>query len=205
MSKSKRQPQMGIIIGSPGTGKSTLLKEIADKIPGRKLIVTYDGQASIWRQVKTLDINDKKTVKEWKSGYRHTYASWYDLTKRKTDLFTHIHNNLEDVAIIFDDCREYMPAAIDDDRKLRQILIKRRHLGYDMFFIVHSPDEVPPRLWGYYNFAVVLPCDSIINTSRIRLSSAKLVAAAQEKVNANRRLAEKANKSVFGIYEVVKW
>jgi len=42
----------------------------------------------------------------------------------------------------------------------------------DMIFVVHSPSDVPPRLWGFASTAWIGATDALVNRSQVKTHSA---------------------------------
>ena len=71
----------------------------------------------------------------------------------------------------------------------------------DLFFVCHTPTDVPPRIWGFYSTAWVGATDALFPQSRIVTDSAEKIIVAQQKVNEEFRKAKAAdNGGLYGIF-----
>ena len=68
-------------------------------------------------------------------------------------------------------------------RGIRQLLLDFRHRMLDLFFVVHTPSDVPPRVWGFTSTVFVGATDSLVNKSQIKTDSADQIIKAQREIN----------------------
>lgn len=198
-----RDAQVTCIFGKNGTGKSTLVKNIADRIGGKVLICTYAGMPKIWRGVPILDATKRDQWQQWESGMKQVIVSRTDHPTKSTQnyIFEHIYRNFKGGTIIFDDCREYITDKITNHPFLKKILSSFRHRELDLFFVMHSPADVPRQVWIYNSTTFVGHTDQLINTSHIRTSSAQMIERAQKKIAPEfRRRKAKNNGSHYGLF-----
>ena len=71
--------------------------------------------------------------------------------------------------ILFDDCKQYIDNNYEKNKPLKSIVINHRHKAIDIIFIAHTPEEIPPRLWGYIKFAFIGVVNTSIQKNRIRV------------------------------------
>ncbi len=193
-----RDAQVAIIFGRNGTGKSTFVQKLVKKISSRALVVTFAGLPKIWRQYKTIDVADASAFK-WKKGIRQ--AQW---VRHEEDTAKYIYKNFRSGIVIFDDCREYIPDRINQNPWLKRLLSSFRHKEIDLFFIAHSPSDIPPQIW-MYNSAVFVGSTDALLPNRIKIGSAPRILEAQKRVNQKFLAAEaKKNGSHYGIFELVR-
>ena len=201
----QRDAQITIILGRNGTGKSTLCHQIIEAIGTRALAVTYNGMPKIWRPYPEINITNAKTMNNFTEGMRQVIAGRYERSATKNDVFQHIYNNYKGGNIIWDDCRGYINSAVDSNKFFRQLLLDFRHRMLDQFFVVHSPSDVPPRLWGFASTVWVGATDSLVNKSQVKTHSAEQVIAIQHQVNeAYRKAKSKGDNSHYGIFKRVQ-
>ena len=199
-----RDAQVTIIVGRNGTGKSTFCEKIVKSINQRTLAVTYNGMPKIWRPYKEVDIRKPKAM-EFKKGIRQVVAARYEESAKKNKVFEHIYTNFRNGVIIWDDCRGYIDASVDRDRYFRQLILDFRHKMLDMIFVVHSPSDVPPRLWGFASTAFIGATDALVNRSQVKTHSAERIIEVQQRVNeAFREAKERGDNSHYGIFKMVR-
>lgn len=199
-----RDAQITIIIGRNGTGKSTFCEQIIKKIKGRALVCTYNGAPKIWRPYKEADITSAKKM-NFKLGIRQVIAGRYEVSRNQNDTFKYIYKNFRNGMVIFDDARGYIGSNVDNDKYFRHLLLDFRHRMLDIFFVVHTPSDVPPRVWGFTSTVFVGATDSLVNKSQIKTDSADRVIAAQREVNELYRKAKaKGDNSHYGLFKMVQ-
>ena len=199
-----RDAQVTIIVGRNGTGKSTFCEKIIKAINQRALVVTYNGMPKIWRPYKEVDVRKPKAM-AFKKGIRQVVAARYEESAKKNHVFQHIYTNFRNGIIIWDDCRGYIDASVDRDRYFRQLMLDFRYKMLDMVFVVHSPSDVPPRLWGFTTTAWIGATDALVNRSQVKTHSAGRIIAAQEEVNELFRKAKaRGDGSHYGLFKMVQ-
>lgn len=194
---------MTIIIGRNGTGKSTFCEKIIKSAYKRALVITYNGAPEIWRTLPVIDIADPEQCK-FESGMRHVVAARYEESRQKNTIYEHIYKNWGRSGggpVIFDDCRGYIGANVDSDSYFRRLLLDFRHLRIDPYFVVHTPSDVPPRVWGFASTVFVGATDSLASRKQISTDSLNAVVAAQVRVNEAFRKAKALNNySHYGLF-----
>ena len=200
----ERDAQITIILGRNGTGKSTFCEQIINAMGTRALAVTYNGMPKIWRPYPEVNIKNAKAM-QFKKGIRQVIAGRYEVSANKNDVFQHIYTNYKGGAIIWDDCRGYINSSVDSNKYFRQLLLDFRHRMLDQFFVVHSPSDVPPRLWGFASTAWIGATDALVNKSQVKTHSAERIIAVQHQVNeAYRKAKAKGDNSHYGIFKRVQ-
>ena len=145
-----RQSLFFIIVGTNGTGKTTLLNKLIGESGRKALIVEPDGFE--WRDVKEIDISQ---VGEFSAGFGKVVAPDTE------DLEELIY--FQNGSLVLDDCRYYLKSRMEE--AIRKILIRRRHNSIDVFAVAHGLSEVPA---SFYTFATHLICFKT-NDSLVRL------------------------------------
>jgi hypothetical protein len=202
--KQHREAEITIIIGRNGTGKSTFCEKIIKGMGQRALAVTYNGMPKIWRPYREANIRNAKEM-AFKKGIRQVIAARYEESRHKNDVFEHIYRNYHDGIIVWDDCRGYIHSAVDNNQYFRQLLLDFRHRMLDMIFVVHSPADVPPRVWGFASTIWVGATDALVNKSQVRTASADRIIQVQEKVNRDFLSAKGRNDgSHYGLFKMVR-
>lgn len=193
-----RDSQISIVMGSTGTGKSYLTNQVLKKIGYKKvLIITMTGMPKIWREHKEIDASKKESYNF--TGFRQIMYARHD---KKT--FDYIHKYFRNGVLVLDDCRNYLPAALDHLQALRNIVIDHRHLMTDMFFICHAPSDVPPKIWAFARTYFIGATQSLIPKS-MGLEAKEEILAAQREVNKAFKAARARNDgSHYGIFKVIQ-
>lgn len=127
----QRAAKLTIIIGTNGTGKTTLLRTIINRSAQRALIVTPD--AAEWLEYAENDLATPDKV-NFTGINRHIFNPYAD-SLSKIGFFSR-------GILVFDDCRSYLKAATDE--VVHDILIRRRQRMIDVFAVGHGFNEVPP-------------------------------------------------------------
>ena len=199
----ERDAQITIIIGRNGTGKSTFCESIIKKIKSRALVCTYNGMPKIWRPYAEVDITSAQKM-QFKKGIRQVISGRYEVSRNQNDTFKYIYKNYRNGLVIFDDARGYIGSNVDNDRYFRQLLLDFRHRMLDLFFVVHTPSDVPPRVWGFTSTVFVGATDSLVNKSQIKTDSADRIIEAQREINGLYREAKRReDSSHYGLFKVV--
>lgn len=131
--KRVRQVLFFIIVGTNGTGKTTLTKQLINT--RKTLVVDPDGLE--WASLPTIDIQEITLLKEQKHA-RIIAPEYKDIV----ELVNYRNGNL-----VLDDCRYYVRSRIEEG--VRQLLVRRRQKNVDIFAVAHSLNEVPPTFWTF--------------------------------------------------------
>jgi len=124
-----------IVVGTNGTGKTTIVNRLIDEVGRRVLVVDPDGLE--WHRLATIDSEKCSKIKKGKRA-RIVAPTPEDL-----------HNIVlfSDGSLVLDDCRYYVKSRIAES--LRQIFVRRRQRAIDIFAVAHSLNEVPPTFWTF--------------------------------------------------------
>jgi ABC-type Mn2+/Zn2+ transport system ATPase subunit len=166
-----RQSLFFIIVGTNGTGKTTLLNKLINEKGGKSLVIDPDGLE--WQHVE--EIHPEQTG-ELKSGQAKILAP----TREDLEHLLEFQNG----TLVLDDCRFYLNSRMDES--IRRILIRRRHNSIDVFAVAHGLSEVPA---SFYTFATHLVCFKT-NDSLVRLRNS----TDKEKINRLRLAIDEVNK-----------
>ena len=145
-----RESLFFIIVGTNGTGKTTLLNKLIGETGRKTLIVEPDGFE--WKDVKEIDISQ---CGEFSSGYGKVVAPD---TEDLEELI-----QFQNGSLVLDDCRYYLRSRMEE--AIRRILIRRRQNQIDVYAVAHGLSEVPA---SFYTFATHLICFKT-NDSLVRL------------------------------------
>ncbi|PHN06153.1 ATP-binding protein [Flavilitoribacter nigricans] len=192
-----RQSQVTIILGKNGTGKSTLVEKIIKGVGGRTIAVTMNGIPEIWEPYPIIDPARKDSWK-FEKGIRQVVYMQHE-----KETFRHIYWHFRKGNLVLDDCRSYISSNIDHDKYLKRLLIDFRHLMLDVYFIAHSPTQLPKQVWTFYSNAFIGATDALLNTKEI--DSYQRIIEAQRAVNREFREAQQRNDgSQYGIFRLVQ-
>ena len=168
---STRQSLFFIIVGTNGTGKTTLLNKLITEKGGKSLIADPDGME--WSHVEEIPA---EKCGELKSGQARILAPIPD------DLEHLI--NFQNGSLVLDDCRFYLKPRMEES--IRRILIRRRQNSIDIFAVAHGLTDVPA---SFYTFATHLICFKT-NDSLVRLRNS----TDKEKIHRLRSAIDKVNQ-----------
>lgn len=206
-----RDCNLTIIFGRNGTGKSTFARQRIEQSGRRGLVVSYNNKHKIWQDLPKVWPHRKETL-NYKTGLRHTTASKYEsktktnrLEPNKNRVFEYIDKNFRNGVVLFDDCKEYTPNAVHLNIHLKSLLIDFRPNMVDIFFVAHSPLDVPKKAWQHASYVYAGATDSIMDSSYYRSTNARLIREAQERVNKLfKSRKRRGDKSHYGLFELVE-
>tara|TARA_R100000664_G_scaffold32108_1_gene46528 strand:+ start:1670 stop:2221 length:552 start_codon:yes stop_codon:yes gene_type:complete len=135
-----RQSLFFIIVGTNGTGKTTLLNKLINEKGGKSLVIDPDGME--WQHIE--EIPPEKAGENF-SGQAKILAP----TSEDLEHLLEFQNG----SLVLDDCRFYLKSRMEES--IRRILIRRRHNSVDVFAVAHGLTEVPA---SFYTFATHLIC-----------------------------------------------
>ena len=145
-----RQSLFFIIVGTNGTGKTTLLNKLISEKGGKSLVIDPDGLE--WQHIEEIQ---PEKARELKSGQAKILAPTIEDLEELIDF--------QNGSLVLDDCRFYLKSRMEES--IRRILIRRRHNAIDVFAVAHGLSEVPA---SFYTFATHLICFKT-NDSLVRL------------------------------------
>jgi len=131
-----RKTKLIIILGTNGTGKTTLIEKFVNAELDRVLVVTPDDRD--WLHIPNI-YNIDIAKFDYIGARRRIWQS-------KTDLSI-ISGKFRNGLIVFDDCRSYFKANLDIE--LHSLLIRRRQKQNDIIVAAHGFSEVPPKFFTF--------------------------------------------------------
>ncbi len=149
MEQKTRAAMLTIVLGFNGTGKTTLLKQILQDSGQRALVITPDCVE--WTEYPENELNTKKDYL-FTGINRHIFNP--ETTLKRVLLF-------KKGIILFDDCRAYFQDATAPE--VRQLLIRRRQYGVDIFAVGHGFTQVPPVFFTFANTYILFKTVDNIN------------------------------------------
>jgi ubiquinone biosynthesis protein COQ9 len=147
---SYRESLFFIIVGTNGTGKTTLLNKLISQTNRKALILDPDGRE--WDEIQEIE---PEQAGELKKGYGRILAPSSDDLEKLIEF--------KNGSLVLDDCRFYLRTRMEES--IRRVLIRRRQNSNDIFAVAHGLTEVPA---SFYTFATHLVCFKT-NDSLIRL------------------------------------
>lgn len=173
MTTEERTAKLTILLGTNGTGKTTLLQRILAGSRQKSLVITPDDIE--WRQCGeplALATPDDFTF----SGIRRHI---FDPARRggTLDRLEYFRRGV----LVFDDCRAYLHAATDE--RIRQLIIRRRQRMVDVFAVGHGFNEVPPVFFTFASEIILFRTTDNIARRRNCLKDYDRTLEAQTRVN----------------------
>ena len=166
-----RLAELNIILGSNGTGKTTLLRSILQKSNQKMLIITPDDIE--WTDYEAVDLTKPEDF-VYQGIRRHVFIPGKNGTLKKLEYF-------KKGILVFDDCRSYFPAKTPPE--LHQLLIRRRQRVVDIFAVGHGFTEVPPVFFTFANGIFLFRTTDNIIRRKDCLKDFDKTAGAQVRVN----------------------
>lgn len=138
-----------VIVGTNGTGKTTLLRQILENSGQRALVITPDD-------VEWTDCPENEL--RCKSDYVFTGIQRHIFEPKHTlNAITYFRKGI----IVFDDCRSYLSDKTDDS--FRSMFIRKRQRELDIFAVAHGFNQIPPVFFTFANeYFVFHSTDNIV-------------------------------------------
>lgn len=147
-----RERQFNIIVGAPGSGKSTFTANVCNKLPENviiyKHIANIDDKAFAAFPVKTMD--------NWRQGAKPGHPVKCKFAGQESDyrpFLQWVKNNYRNGALIIDDC-----TIFERDRltlEMNHLVTMRRHYGIDIYLIYHGLSLLPIEQFIFLNKLVI--------------------------------------------------
>ncbi len=122
-----------MLLGIPGTGKTTLIKQIIKRTKRERIIiVTADGiQWEQYKELKLQEFNKFKGVR--KVFYNKSLFQYFDNQK------------LRDCILILDDFRGLKVRSTKEKDALETMILRRRHRMLEIIIAAHGFTQIKPR------------------------------------------------------------
>lgn len=170
--KNERAAKLTIILGTNGTGKTTLLENILLSSEQKALVVTPDDIE--WQKYETVELNSP-------SDFNYTGIRRHIFNPAKKGGTLDRLEYFKRGILVFDDCRAYLQSSTDD--YIRQLIIRRRQRMVDVFAVGHGFNEVPPVFFTFASDIILFrTVDNVVRRKNC-LKDFERMAQAQERVN----------------------
>lgn len=172
MPDTPRKAQLNIVVGAPGTGKSTFIRqEVVEKRP-KVLVVTPD--TSEWRQLP--EVHNKQEIYSLTGKARYVCAS-------KKDFIENVVGKFYGGVLVMDDAMSYLDFQTEDT--MRYLQIRRRQLGIDIYFVGHGLTQIPPQLFTFTSWIILFATTDNFSGRRNRMTEQAYnrVVEAQKELN----------------------
>ena len=182
MKTEDRTPKQIIILGTNGTGKSTLAKKLViaelKKKESHILVVVPDDME--WPSIEFVHPKYPERIERYAGARKIVYFD---------GLLPIIRERFSNGLLLFDDCRAYLTASMDMD--LHSILIRRRQKMVDIIAVGHGFSEVPPKMFTFSTHII------LFNTLDNIAGRKNVIRNFEELKEAQTRVNEKAINSTF--------
>lgn len=174
MKEQARTPKQIIILGTNGTGKTTLAKKLVinelKKRDSHVLIVTPDDME--WNAIPFVHPSFKQRIATYKGARKIIYED---------GLIDNIRENFRDGLLLFDDCRAYFKTSMD--KSLHALLIRRRQQMIDIIAVGHGFTEVPPKFFTFVTHFALFKTIDRIERRRDCIQNFEQMQEAQARIN----------------------
>lgn len=182
-----RAAKMTVLLGTNGTGKTTLLRHILESSGQRCLVITPDDVE--WGDYPLTDL---RTADDFKFDgiCRHIFNPHKECgTLQRIAYF-------KQGIIVFDDCRAYLKSSTHD--AIHELMIRRRQREVDIFAVGHGFNEVPPVFFTFSTEMILFRTTDNIVRRKNCLKDYEAALQAQQRINSQ------AKKEPH-YFEIIKW
>ena len=173
--ETERPAKLTLIIGTNGTGKTTVQKDILeflykeDPENFKALIVTPDPIE--WRDCEDVELSQKSDF-VFRGVRRHIYDP--ELTLKRLEGFKRGY-------LMLDDCRAYLKASTTN--AIYQLITRRRQRMVDVFAVAHGFTQVPPVFFAFATDIILFRTVDNIAKRRNDLNDYDRIKIAQARIN----------------------
>ncbi len=164
----ERRAKLTIILGTNGTGKTTLLRRILVASNQKCLVVT--PHPNEWTDLETVDL-DKPEDFVFTGLRRHIMKRNYSIPRLKF---------FKKGILVFDDCKTFIK-PLDED--IEQMMIDRRQNEVDYFYVAHGFTRVPPVFYPYYSEIILFKTNDSVAARKQYLLDYDAIVTAQKRIN----------------------
>lgn len=172
-----RQTKRIVIIGTNGTGKTTLLHRIVHNAAQKTIIITPHDME--WRETdpngQPLYPDNQLLMRE---DFEYTGIQKHIFDPERT---LKAIRNFRRGLIVFDDCRAYLDARTD--KAIHTLMISSRQNMVDMIFVAHGFTEVPPKVFTFATEYFLFRTEDNISRRKFYVKNYPLIERMQIKCN----------------------
>ena len=176
--KETRFPQFTVIVGTNGTGKTTLLKEIVaaelKKPDGHVLIITPDDAE--WLNVPEVHPQFPERMTRY-TGARRSITT----ASEAETVLNNIRQYFTRGLLVFDDCRAYFKPSTS--AILETIFVRRRQMMIDICAVGHGFSKIPPAFFAYTSHLALFKTTDPVTTRKDRFDDITRWEAIQKRIN----------------------
>ncbi len=147
-----RERQFNIIVGAPGSGKSTFTANVCSKLPEN--VIIYKHIANI--DDKAFSAFPIKTTDNWRQGAKPGHGVKCKIAGEESDyrpFLKWVKNNYRNGALVIDDCTIFERDRLT--KEMNHLVSMRRHYGIDIYLIYHGLSLLPIEQFVFLNKLVI--------------------------------------------------
>lgn len=182
---NEREAKMTILLGTNGTGKTTLLRRILTASGQKCLVITPDDAEWTDFPLSEMQVQDDFVYEGIK---RHIFDP--DTKNGTLSRLAYFKKGI----VVFDDCRAYLTERTPPE--LRQLIIRRRQREVDIFAVGHGFKEVPPVFFTFLTEIILFRTLDNVSLRKNCLKDYPLMLEAQQRVNTH-ALKDKHYKEII--------
>lgn len=169
-----RTPKQILVMGTNGTGKTTLVKNLVinelKKKDSHVLVVTPHDME--WNTLPDVHPKFPHRIETYVGARRIIYFN---------GLISIIRDKFKNGLVVFDDCRAYFKASLDDE--LHSLLISRRQHMIDIIAVGHGFTEIPPKMFTFATHYALFKTNDNVDLRKNVIQDYPKMKEAQQRIN----------------------